>query len=302
MHSVTGRWRIGLVLSLSTALLWGVLPMALKALLGELDAWTIVWYRFVAALVFLWLWLRVQRKTPNWKTLDRKVVFAILVAVAGLIGNYVCYLVAIDYISPAGAQTLIQMAPMLFLLGSVYFFKESFNRWQKAGFLIFVGGLVLFFNQRIALFHQQADFVSGLFWMIAASITWAAYALAQKQLLKSFSSPEILLMIYLVASVVLLPFAHSEHVHQLTHAGWYLLIFACLNTLLAYGAFAEALVHWEGSRVSATLAITPLITIFSCHLLNYFWPGSIATEPLNAWSYAGAGLVVAGSMVTALKR
>ena len=31
MHLVSGRWRLGLALSLCTALLWGVLPIALVA-------------------------------------------------------------------------------------------------------------------------------------------------------------------------------------------------------------------------------------------------------------------------------
>ncbi len=37
MHKTTGRWKLGLALALTTALLWSVLPIALKLLLGQMD-------------------------------------------------------------------------------------------------------------------------------------------------------------------------------------------------------------------------------------------------------------------------
>jgi len=301
-HTVTGNWRIGLLLSLITALLWGVLPIALKQLLHNLGPLTITWYRFLVALVVLWAWLRARKGIPDLRRLRGRTLAFVVVAIVGLVANYVCYLISVAYITPAGAQTLIQLAPMLFLLGSVWLFKESLGAWQWVGFASFVVGLILFFNQRFGALSQQPKFVTGLSWMILASVGWAAYALAQKQLLVTYSSPAILLMIYLAAGVVLMPPALHEPRGQLDSLGWWLLAFASANTLLAYGAFAEALVHWEASRVSATLSITPLITIFASAALARLWPGSVQIEPLNALGVVGAALVVTGSMVCALKR
>jgi drug/metabolite transporter (DMT)-like permease len=301
-HKVTGQWRIGLALSLVTVFLWGVLPIALKQLLQAMGPITITWIRFLVATVLLGGWLGWRRGLPHRAGLRGRTIAWFAVAVVGLVGNYVCYLVAIDFITPAGAQTLIQLAPMLFLLGSVWLFRESFGRAQQASFVVFVIGLALFFNQRFGLLAQQPRFVSGLGWMLVASVAWAGYALAQKQLLRVYSSPQILVLIYFAAMVVLAPFAWFERHGHLDGAGMALLAFACANTLAAYGAFAEALVHWEASRVSATLALTPLVTIFASLLLAWLRPGAVQLEPLNGLSYLGAALVVAGSMVCALKR
>jgi drug/metabolite transporter (DMT)-like permease len=49
MHSSSGRWKLGLALALTTALCWGLLPIALKIVLAGMDAWTITWYRFAAS-------------------------------------------------------------------------------------------------------------------------------------------------------------------------------------------------------------------------------------------------------------
>jgi uncharacterized membrane protein len=37
MHQTSGRWKLGFALALSTAMLWGVLPIALKIALKSVD-------------------------------------------------------------------------------------------------------------------------------------------------------------------------------------------------------------------------------------------------------------------------
>ena len=51
MHASTGRWQLGLALALTTAVFWGLLPIALKVTLAGMDAWTLTWYRFTTAAI-----------------------------------------------------------------------------------------------------------------------------------------------------------------------------------------------------------------------------------------------------------
>mgnify|MGYP006182396097 CR=1 FL=1 len=51
MHQITGKSMIGLSLALTTAVLWGMLPIALKILLDVLTANTITAVRFLVAAV-----------------------------------------------------------------------------------------------------------------------------------------------------------------------------------------------------------------------------------------------------------
>ena len=83
-------------------------------------------------------------------------------------------------------------------------------------------------------------------------------------------------------------------------AAYALLLFCALNTLVAYGAFAEALAHWEASRVSAILATTPLLCLGTVAAVHAAWPASVASEQVTTLGYAGAALVVLGSSVTSL--
>lgn len=52
-QSISGRWRLGLALSLTTAVLWGAVPLAMVPLVASVDAVTISWFRFVGSGLML---------------------------------------------------------------------------------------------------------------------------------------------------------------------------------------------------------------------------------------------------------
>lgn len=303
MHQTSGRWRYGLLLSLTTALLWGLLPLGLKGTLVAMDPVTVTWYRFLVAGIFIFIYLLLSRGLPNLRFLRGAALLLAAVCIVSLSLNYNFYIFGLETIPPSTAQVTIQFAPMLLLIGGVVIFRERFSRIQTLGLLTFVIGIVLFFNLRLnELFSSLTAYTTGVLWIVAAAITWAVYALTQKELLKVFPSAAIMLMIYVCGTLLMLPFAAPEQIAQVSGVEWGFLIFCCLNTIIGYGAFAEALNHWEASRVSAVLALQPLITIFFNRLLHNHWPEYWPVETINAWSILGAFLVVVGSMLTALHR
>ncbi|MDH3745335.1 MAG: DMT family transporter [Acidobacteriota bacterium] len=301
LHRASGNPRVGLTLALSTALLWGFLAIALKLLLGGMDAFTITWYRMTSAALLLGGYQLYRRRLPSLGGIGLSGWGLLLVALLGLVGNYVLFVLALDYVPPATAQLVIQLAPILFLLGSLAIFRESFSGRQWVGLVILIGGLLLFFNERLVeLMRLTGREAAGVMLVVVAAIVWAAYALAQKQLLVRLSSVNILLLIYIGAAILLAPFARPSSVLALTRFQTALLVFGIVNTLAAYGCFAEALVHWEASRVSAVIALTPLITIAAVYVILAVRPETDIGERLGTLGLAGAALIVAGSVMTAL--
>jgi drug/metabolite transporter (DMT)-like permease len=300
MHKTTGQWKLGLGLALVTALLWSILPVALKLLLGQMDAYTITWYRFLAATVLLGAFQMRRKALPSVRILGRHGWLLLGVAIVGLMGNYLLYLLGLDFITPGAAQMVIQLAPVLLLIGGLVVFGERFSRLQWLGLAVLVFGLALFFNHRLVeLFSEPGSYASGVVIIIVAAFAWAAYALAQKQLLKHMASENIMLLIYAAGVMIFLLPADLGSVLKINQLGLLLLIFASINTLVAYGSFAEALDHWEASRVSAVLAITPMLTLAWMALLNPL-SNDIQPEPLNQLSIIGGALVVGGSMLMSL--
>lgn len=70
--------------------------------------------------------------------------------------------------------------------------------------------------------------------------------------------------------------------------------------MVGYGAFSNALHHWEASRVSAVLSLTPLATLAFTLLGERFFPDVVRAEPVSAGTVVGAAIVVAGSLLVAL--
>jgi drug/metabolite transporter (DMT)-like permease len=303
MHRTSGQWQLGVSLSIITAIFWGLLPIALKALLTSLDAVTVTWFRFVFSALCVGIYLGLKTKSHQQKRLNLNLFSLLMIAILGLIANYLCYLIGLEKTTPSTAQIVIQLAPILLLLGGLIFFKESFSKRQCFGLLLFLMGLGLFFNQRVdELLRASSQYTQGIVYVVIAALTWAAYALAQKQLLKNFKSTEIMLLIYIAGSFIFLPYSQPTAILKLDNLGWGLLLFFSINTTIAYGSFAEALDHLEASRVSAILAITPLLTILFMHIIARLAPEFVTLEPLNQLSALGALIMVLGSIMTALSK
>ena len=301
MHATTGRWQLGLALALTTAVFWGLLPIALKVTLTGMDAWTLTWYRFTTAAIALGAFLAWRRRLPIKAPLTRRGWWLYLAALLCLVANYVGYLVALELTSPAVAQILIQLAPLFLLFGGVLVFRERFAPLQWLGFAVLVTGLAVFFHDRVAeVFSIDTRLGLGVAVMLFAALAWAVYALAQKQLLVQLASEQVLFLLYLGAVPLLLPPAALAQVFELDRLQLGMLAFCCANTVIAYGCFAEALEHWEISRVSAVVTLAPVFTLLGVHAAAELWPAAAPAEALSGWNVLGALLVVGGSMTTAL--
>ncbi len=299
LHQTSGRWRYGLLLALITAGCWATLPVALKVSLEQVDAITLTWFRFLVAAVLMGAWL-AWRGSPlaPYRSLGTKHRWMLAFAGLMLLGNYVFYLLGVQHTTPANAQLLIQLAPLLMALGGIVVFKERFQWGQWLGLGLIVSGLLLFFDEQRQ--GHGDGYVHGALLVVLAAVVWAMYALIQKQLLVRLSSPAILWAIYVLSALVLWPFASPSVLLKVDGLHAALLAYCALNTLVAYGAFAEALAHWEASRVSAILAMTPVLCVASVAAVHALWPTLIASERIGLAGWIGAGLVVAGSAAASL--
>ncbi|WXL27545.1 DMT family transporter [Ectopseudomonas mendocina] len=301
MHTSSGRWAYGLFLTLLTAFLWGILPIKLKEVLEVMDPITVTWYRLLVSGGVLLAYLTASKRLPAFSLLGKKGKWLVVIAVLGLTGNYVLYLFGLKLLNPGTTQLVIQVAPILLLVSSLLIFRERFSLIQGLGLLVLLVGFGLFFNQRLVeLLTSLTAYTTGVLIVLAAAFVWTFYGLAQKQLLTVWNSLQIMMVIYLACAVLLFPWAHPQQVTELNSVQGWLLLACCLNTLVAYGAFAEALAHWEASKVSAALAVTPLVTFAAVALAAIWWPSHILPEQLNWIAYGGALLVVSGSALTAM--
>ncbi|BAZ16382.1 hypothetical protein NIES4071_82580 [Calothrix sp. NIES-4071] len=301
MHKTSGKWRLGLALSSLTVILWGVLPIALTVTLSVLDVYTVTWFRFLFSFVLLAIYLGARGKLPTLKQIRTTSWKLLLCAIIFLAANYILFLKGLALTSPANAEVIIQIAPLLMGLGGLLIFREHYSWRQWCGVGVLTTGLVLFFHEKLTnIITAPTNYLLGTGLVVLGAVAWAVYALAQKQLLRTLSSMHIMVIIYCTCAFLFLPFATPKLLFTLNYFHWFTLIFCGLNTLIAYGAFAESLEHWESSRVSAVLAAAPIVTLISVDIVSVIAPSLIAPESLSITGIIGAVLVVAGSVAMAL--
>jgi len=300
LHSTSGRWRIGLGLALVTMILWGILPLALAIILSVLDIYTITWFRFLIAFGLLAAFLASRRQLPPLKKL-LPLSGLLGIAILGLAINYLLFLQGLKQTSPTNAEIIIQLAPVLMGLGALAIFRERYLLRQWLGLGILTLGMALFFHDQLeAVITNPSTYVWGNVLLGIAAATWAIYALAQKQLLEQLPSSSIMLVIYGSCMVLFTPLAQPQQIFELSSIHFLILIFCGVNTLIAYGAFSEALEHLEASRVSAILAATPLVTLTSVWLISIFLPRWLTPEKIETLGILGAIFVVIGAILIAL--
>ena len=288
----------GLSLALLTALLWGILPIALTAILASLDGVTITWFRFTLAALICFLWQAYRGRLNEFSALAARDWGILTLAGLFLIADYVGFTIALNYISPVAATVLSQATPFFLCIGGIIIFKERLNRIQILCFMFLFVGLLFFFNDAFTgeFSHQKMLFIGAIV-TVLSSLVWVFYALIQKSLLKTLSATNILLYIYSLAIVVLGPLSDLNGLFKLAPYDWLVLIFCAFNTIIAYGAFAQSMKHIETTKVSVIIATIPLITIAISYISFLNWPEYFTFENLNILGWVGISVVIASVVI-----
>lgn len=132
----------GFALSLVAAIMWGMLPVALKEVLSGMDATTIVWFRFLAAGVVLWIWLAATRQLPRLRTAARRTQGFLLLASIGLCANYFFFSFSLNFVNGETSEAVIQLSTLFLILGGVVIYREPFLAVQKFGTALILIGLL----------------------------------------------------------------------------------------------------------------------------------------------------------------
>ena len=291
---------LGFLFALVTAMAWGSLAIALKQVVAVMNAQTIIFYRFSVAALALIILLRIERKLPKLSQFTPHLWRLTLVGVLGLAGNFFFFNSSLSYVDPAVTQIFIHLSSFSMLICGVLIFKEKLGVHQKIGLVLLVIGLGLFFNERLDLLLELNVYSTGVILSIIAALVWVGYGLAQKLMSRVFSSQQILMMMYIGCALLFMPVAEIGQVRELEGFVFGCFVYCCLNTLIGYGAYAEALNHWDVSKVSVIITLVPLFTILFMHLSHYLLPMRFSAPNLNSISYIGAFIVVLGAMLSAI--
>ena len=268
------------------------LPIFLKVALQEFSPQTIVGFRFLFAFMVLGVILSLRGERPS-KILLRPPLAGILAGIL-LAGNYFYFLQGVNFSGPANSAVLIQIAPVMVALAGVYLFKERFSKQQGVGLCIASAGLYLFYLDRSSRATDMEVYSQANLYIFIGAVLWAGYMVFQKTLSHDFKAQHLNLLVYGVASITFAPWIIWPELSGLGVRVWALIIFLGVNTLLAYGALAEAIKYIPISLISVIITLNPLITLTATYFIAEIFPGMIVPDITGLSGWMGACGAVTG--------
>ncbi len=288
--------QIGPLLLGIAVLVLGTLPLILKILVQQLDPITLTWFRFTGAALILAGASGRELFRDLRTNATRRGVLLTLTTASGLTGNYVFFVMGLQYLSPSTTHIVLQVVPFLVLAGGILIYHEPFDLRLVWGVFLLAIGSLLFFNQRLDEARWGTDFVLGVGIALVSAVSWAVFFLMQKALHPTMRSRTILFCCCAAGSIALTPIASHDAITLLDQRLFVFLLLSTAATAISYTALSYAMRHIATTTTGLTIATIPLITVFAMMLLANRIDG-LTPENLNALAILGAVLVVIGLMV-----
>ena len=290
----------GIIYTLITVLMWGVLAIALKVASKEIDSPTIVWFRFSLAFSGMFIWMVI--KNPKELKILYKPSWLIVISSLALAWNYIGFMLGIQYTSPSNAQVAIQFGPILLAVSGIVFFKEKISRIQMIGFFLSIFGFIIFYQQHLsASTGQEEQYTKGMLITLTGAVAWAVYAALQKKLVINYSVGTLNVFIFGLPVLLYLPFVDFENLAHLSFGYWALLVFLGANTLISYGYLSLALKYLEAGKVSIIIVLNPIITFTLMGILTWLQVSWIDGEHFSVLSVGGALIALFGAILVVRK-
>jgi drug/metabolite transporter (DMT)-like permease len=288
--------RKGALYALFTASLWGFMAIILKVITYDIPSVTVVWFRFAIAFLILAAWTYIFRRSDF--SIFRRPPFLLFLAALFLAGNYTGFIAGIKYVSPSSSQVFIQIAPVSFALSGILIFREHVNWKHIVGFVLVLSGIALFYSEQLRDLAAGADhFTLGMVLVLLGGLSWAAFATAQKALLKKIGPNQLNLFVYGSCALALVPLVRFSQLGAMTSVNWIILTYLGLNTVLAYGSLSMAIKLTEATRVSVIITLNPIITFVTMAILTRMEVNWIEPEYFSLFSILGALSVLSGAIL-----
>jgi drug/metabolite transporter (DMT)-like permease len=291
----------GILYTLITVLMWGVLAIALKVASKAIDSPTIVWFRFLLAFSGMALWAAIN--DPKALKILYRPSLILVISTLMLAWNYIGFMLGVQYTTPGNAQVAVQTGQVVLAIFGVVFFKEKLSLVQGFGFLLALLGFWMFYQQHLsALPENKSEYTKGMLLTVSAALTWAVYAAMQKKLVRYHPVATLNIFIFGLPVLLYFPFVNFAMLGHLSLGYWRLLIFLGANTLISYVCLSLALKYMEAGKVSVLLIMNPILTFVIMGVLTWLQVSWIAPEHFSVLSVLGALIALGGAMLVVWKK
>lgn len=282
----------GLVRVAATGVVWGTIPLVLRAADGAPAVKVFFRVAFAAVVVGAWMiatgtWRELTRLGPA--KLRQVVTQGLLLTL-----NWFLFLTALDLTSVATAELLAYTGPVFVAVLTPFVTGDPFDRRIVLPLLLALGGIAIILSQHGLTLGSGRETL-GAALAAGSALTYAALLLRSKKILRGISSGALMLVEYTVASLVLAPFVAYAYAHGdgPGSAGSYaaLITLGVVHTALTGFVFLSGLRKIRADHAAVLMYAEPVSAVL--------FAAAFLGEPLTVATVLGGVAVVLGGVLVA---
>ena len=283
----------GYILAAACVFFWGITFVCTKYLLRNFTPLEILFYRFIAAYIGLWL---LRPKFEKIALRDN-----ILFALAGFFGVILYQLfenIAINYTNASNVSVIVSICPLFTAIFSQIFLKEKhLSLWFIIGFIISITGvtLVCLNGKAVLEFNPKGDFLA-----LFSAVCWGLYSVVISIInRKNYDQICATRRIFFFAVIMMIPLMLFTNQNAPVENNIrfsnplniiYLLFLGIVASGFCFSAWNKACKIVGTVKVSCGLYLIPVVTI----IFAFF----ALSEKITLLGALGAALTIAGLFVS----
>jgi drug/metabolite transporter (DMT)-like permease len=282
---------LGLLL---TMLFWGGTFIAGRILAASVPPPDAAFTRFVLAAVTLAFLTRLidghLRLPPK-----SQLVGLLLLGLTGVFSYNICFFSGLRYIEAGRASLIIALNPMAITIGAVLLYGERLSLLQCVGLLISLCGAFLVISNGDPAILFSGGFGWGETAIIGCVISWAAYSLIGRSVLKAMTPLSAVFYSALFGALMLFPATLVDgslpNPGSYAAADWLSLLFlGILGTAAGFTLYYRAITKIGAARSSVFINLVPLFSILLAWLF--------LAETVNLSVLFGGAILMTGVYLT----
>jgi drug/metabolite transporter (DMT)-like permease len=271
----------------ATMLMWSFVGVMVKSASHMVDCGIITFCRFFFGVVFLWLFLLIQRKPIGLYYKDKW----IWIGVAGKSMNYILENLAIA-IGFVYAQVIVWPVMMIFLtFYAIFFFGEKINAQKTIAIILCFLGISLVSWKGMPLEKVFGGGLTPTLLLAASAIGGGVHMLASKKLVTRMDSGNLNLSTFFFASLVtVIPMPVTFNFSGIFNPG-------SIASLIGLGFVTGISFYLYAESLRKVPFLVATIVSNSCVLFTLLWSRLFYKEDVNGFVITGVIILLAGLVI-----
>jgi drug/metabolite transporter (DMT)-like permease len=285
---------------LAAVFMWGLAPVATRALVLQLPPLPLLVIRMAVASVVLLPWCRpllrrpVPRRSAGRCSRQRLLTRLVMAGLLGMVGYNLPVTVGLQWVPASTAGLVLASEPAWLLVLAAVFLGERASRRSWAGVAVALGGVAVLAGPGILSARGGARELAGVGLIALGTLLFGAYTLMLRPLSQAYGPVPVTAASTVAGALFYAPFAALISPAQLTRlpaSAWAELAFLAIgSTALGMLAWNLAVSRLPGERAGLLLFLEPLVSVAGAVTL--------LGEHLSAHLAVGGALVLAGIAAT----